>query len=230
MLNCWALNQTVALECAQCKKNVTDTPYEKRLQAAARADFRKFWSDYRWWATIVGIFNLPIIVQLIHGENTMINWGLASIYALISLVISLLGSYAIAMRRGAEVLDSDLQSKLAKSDASIQELTTKLKEVERDPAEEYHYVKTQAILGKASDTQKATLMHIWTHQKLFAGEGIARLGKELNLDTRLIINAIAELSVTQLIEQHWSMIGNQKEIWWEITPGYRTAIGKLLYK
>ncbi len=85
---------------------MTDTPYGKRLQAAAQTDFRKCWSDYRWWLTIVGFFNLPIIVQLVHGENTLINWGLACLYALISLIFSLLGSYAIAMRRGAEVLDS----------------------------------------------------------------------------------------------------------------------------
>jgi hypothetical protein len=100
-------------------------PYGKRLHAAARRDFRRFWSDYRWWLTIVGFFNLPIIVQVIHRKNTLIDWGLACIYALVSLSLSLLGSYAIAMRRGAEALDSQ-QSKMI---SDLAEQNSKLHDV-----------------------------------------------------------------------------------------------------
>jgi hypothetical protein len=83
-----------------------EIPYKERLRVAARTDFKKFWSDYRWWITVVGFFNLPLIVQGLFGKHSMIDFGVACIYALISLIFSLLGSWAIAMRRGAEVLDS----------------------------------------------------------------------------------------------------------------------------
>jgi hypothetical protein len=100
-------------------------PYGKRLHAAARKDFRGFWSDYRWWITIVGFFNLPLIVQAIRGIHTMFDFGVACAYGLVSLTLSLVGSYAIAMRKGAE----DLDSQKNKTISNLTEQNSKLHDV-----------------------------------------------------------------------------------------------------
>ena len=96
-----------------------EIPYEKRLHAAAWKDFRGFWSDYRWWLTIVGFFNLPLVVQIIRGIHTMFDFGVACAYGLGSLIFSLLGSYAIAMRRGAESLDTCRKEQIGQRDKEL---------------------------------------------------------------------------------------------------------------
>ena len=93
------------------------------------------------------------------------------------------------MRRGAEVLDANLQKKVDERDTSVQELATKLKEAQRDPAEEYHYLTAQAIVCNLSNVAKKTLRHVWTHEKLFAGDPITKLGREIREDTNLILSA-----------------------------------------
>jgi len=168
-------------------------------------------------------------VQVVYGKNTLINWELACVYALISLVFSIFGSYAIALRRGAEALDTILHEELEERDTSIQRLTTKLKEAERDPAEEYHYRTAQDILGNFPDTAKAILRYVWTHEKLFAGDPIAQLGKALGIDTNLILSILNDLSAKSLLTKNWDMIGNHSVTWWGITSGYKNALGKILF-
>ncbi|MEO7143686.1 MAG: hypothetical protein ABI165_09315, partial [Bryobacteraceae bacterium] len=76
--------------------------YGKRLHAAARKEFRSFWSDYRWWLWIVGMVNFPLLVSAIrHLRGSMFDLGVALIYSGLSLVVSMAGTYAIAMRKAA---------------------------------------------------------------------------------------------------------------------------------
>lgn len=121
------------------------------------------------------------------------------------------------------------QKKVDERDASILDLTNRLRETERDPAEEHHYLTAQTIVGNLSDIAKATLRHVWTHEKLFAGEPLVKLGKEIRADTNIISTALDELAAKSVLEKHWGMTGNQKEIWWEITPGYKSVLGEILF-
>jgi hypothetical protein len=121
------------------------------------------------------------------------------------------------------------QNKVSERDTSILDLTRKLKDAERDPAEEHHYVTAQAIIAMLSDVAKTTLGYVWTHEKLFAGDPITKLGKEIRADTNLILNSLDELTAKSLLVKKWGITGNQKEIWWEITPGYKFVLGKLLF-
>ena len=45
----------------------------------------------------------------------------------------------------------------------------------------------------------------------------------------LILSALDELSGKSLLVKQWRMNANQKEIWWEITPGYKSVLGKILF-
>lgn len=112
-----------------------ESTYRDRLRLASRKEFRKLWTDFRWWLSIVGLFNLPIIVQVARGKRGMLDLGEAVGYGLISLVVSLAGSYAIAMRSGAAALDGIHQSALQSSKDEVDKLEEKLSK--KHPRDEY---------------------------------------------------------------------------------------------
>src|ERR1035441_2278112 len=86
--------------------------YGKRLHRAARLEFRKFWSDYRLWVFAASAFLAPIALQAArHGMRSVLNVGETLENGLLGAVFSLVGTYLIAMRKGAETLDAGQQTR-----------------------------------------------------------------------------------------------------------------------
>jgi hypothetical protein len=83
-------------------------PYGKRLHRAARVEFRRFWSAYRWWITAVGLVFAVISgeFRLLHKAGTVYDFLAALGWSLLTLLASAAGCYVIAIRKGAEALDA----------------------------------------------------------------------------------------------------------------------------
>src|SRR5579862_177654 len=97
-----------------------EASYGKRLHRSARAELRKFWSDYRIWLTFVSVIIAPILIQAFrHGWRSVLNLKEAVENGIIGLVISLVGTYLIAIRKGAESLDGELRHVIEDRDQSI---------------------------------------------------------------------------------------------------------------
>jgi hypothetical protein len=98
--------------------------YGKRLHAAARKDFKAFWSAHRWWSSIITVVSAGAAVLLqiaILGTGTVANLALTLSVAVGGLLISLIGNYLISMRRGAEQIDTGLQQQIKENDLALAE-------------------------------------------------------------------------------------------------------------
>jgi hypothetical protein len=202
---------------------MTDTPYGKRLRAAAQTDFRKFWSDYRWWLTIVGFFNLPIIIQLIHGEDTLIDWGLACIYALLSLILSLLGSYAIAMRRGAENLDSGHLTTIKKQDEELDVRASRIKELEKKPKrsllEESQDELLKERFEKYGEEEKSVLNYLAMHQVIIRTDRSSAFPPISGVPRDKIWDILSKLHQDDMVSRNTDHSGNGWKETWTISLG-----------
>ena len=103
-----------------------ESNYGKRLHKAARQDFRKFWSTHRLWATLS---TLAVTVSVIgiqvayRGVGSMANVEQTIVNGVVGLGIALIGNYLIAMRRGAESLDSGLRNEIHEKNSALQDRT-----------------------------------------------------------------------------------------------------------
>ena len=192
--------------------------YGKRLQKAAREDFRSFWSAHRWWSTIVALLaaTAGILIQIsVLGVGSVANLELTITTGVGALAVSLLGNYLIAMRRGAERLDSELRGQIAEQNKLITQQPT------RTPTEQHYYQVSKAEWDVLSVGAKQIVRHIWAHQTFAAGEPIA------GLDTGdVMVALLGELSTVCFLRKR-DLPGYP--IWWEPVPAYRSAIEELLY-
>ena len=100
--------------------------YGKRLHKAARQEFRRFWSLYRYWATVTSAVIIPMGFQILRRGIHSVNVADTVETGIASLVISMFGSYVIAMRRGAENLDTSLRSDIDDRNITIGHLKDQL--------------------------------------------------------------------------------------------------------
>jgi len=87
--------------------------YGKRLHRAARKDFKTFWSAHRRWSTFIALLATVagVLLQMVFlGVGSVARVELTVTTAVASLIVSLIGHYLIAMRRGAEMLDTELRN------------------------------------------------------------------------------------------------------------------------
>ena len=97
--------------------------YGKRLHKAARQEFKQFWSSYRCWVAIVPSIAVPVIFQIVrHGIRSMLNIGETLESGLAALVLSMVGTYLIAMRKGAEILDAEHLNRVDQMEKEITKL------------------------------------------------------------------------------------------------------------
>jgi hypothetical protein len=81
-------------------------------------------------------------------------------------LLSLIGTYVIAVRRAAEVLDLRHQEDIADRDHTIATLDGELVELTSDPAAQHHYRKAEEVLRKVSDPAREVLKHLWSRGKI----------------------------------------------------------------
>jgi cell division protein FtsB len=204
-------------------------PYGKRLHAAARTDFKRFWSDYRWWITIVGFFNLPLVIQVVLGKHTMVDFGVACIYAVISLIFSLLGSYVIAMRRGAESLDTHWQQRIGQRNEQldtererVKNLNAEIEDLKKKPGrsipDERDFNAVKSLLEKHQEDDKTVLGFLLKVGKMKQSHGwnLAPLPKGFTHDrTQIALNKLAQ---DDLVIRENTNIPGGWELVWQVAP------------
>jgi hypothetical protein len=156
--------------------------YGKRLHRAAREDFKGFWSLYRYWVTVAtGLFS-PILIQLYrHGWRSVVNLDETVTSVVVGLLVSMGGTYLIAMRRGAETLDAGLRnevtghnsaaSRLSEEVQKLQEQLTnppisRIEQSRRDSVGQ----KLQLFPSAYAETAKSILKYVLEHGQVNAFE------------------------------------------------------------
>jgi hypothetical protein len=136
--------------------------YGKRLHAAARKDFISTWSAHRWWMTLMSIVAAcsGVAIQIIYlGSSSVANLEMTLMVGITSLILSMIGSYLISMRRGAAALDVSREEESLKLRQTIELLTPP----KRTAAEEYKYAEAERSLVKLGDSAKTVLRFVMKH-------------------------------------------------------------------
>ncbi len=219
--------QTIPEECAQCNE-IMELAYGKRLRAAARIEFRSFWSAYRYWLVFAPWAVAVVVHIVLHGFSNVGNLVETLVIGVGGFALSILGTYVIAMRKGAEVLDAQRHDDLSARDRTITELSAKLEDSRRDPSEEHHRAIAARELSSLSATAKQVLRYIWTNGKL-EEQDLQNLALP-ELDTVAVRQVLdGELRNLQIMQRHeWHDFSGDHTSW-EIPPGFRTILGKLLF-
>jgi hypothetical protein len=143
--------------------------YGKRLHKAARKDFKNFWSVHRWWTVLVSIMSagVGVLIQVaILGTSSVLNLELTVTTAAGALVVSLIGNYIIAMRRGAEALDAERVGEIRSKDTKILDREKEIRALAKPPrtgAEQHYYEIAKLALAKHGPEAMKILYHMRTH-------------------------------------------------------------------
>jgi hypothetical protein len=91
----------------------------RRLSSAALKEFRSFWSNYRWRVTIVGIFNLPIVVSYFRHRINMLDMLTPPVTAFVVLWSRRPVLMPLRYLKEAERLDADSRDAHVKALAQL---------------------------------------------------------------------------------------------------------------
>jgi hypothetical protein len=231
---------------------LSEPTYGKRLHAAARKDFKAYWSAHRWWATSVTltVSCLAIVIQILYqGAGSMANIEQTAVTGIVGLAVSLIGNYLISMRRGAEALDGGRISEIEKRDAenrAIREVSAaqsselrrqieQLAPPKRTQSEEYHYTKARDGLKNVGKRGEMMLQYLEIHGKLMLNStgyppvilpgGMTPQQARECLDECLS----ASLVTRESIHKQGFGISPVQEDSYQIAPGMKAALDELLY-
>ena len=206
--------------------------YGKRLHKAARAEFRSFWSAYRYWLVLATLIAVVLVHFALHGIGS--GWLADTLLStLTGFLLSLMGTYVIAMRRAAEVLDLRRQGEISDRDHSITKLNGQLVELTSDPAVQHHYREAEEALRKISDPAREVLKHLWSRGRISRRPQV--LGREYQgfeiptVSGIVLQRALEELVNLQIVNKTQDRDFVGEITWWEIPPGFMNPLGKLLY-
>ena len=216
----------------------TVEPYGKRLHSAARREFRTFWSDYRCWAWFAPTVLCPLLLQVIrHGWHSMVNLDETITNAVVGLAMALVGTYLIALRSGAQAIDTGLQNEISQRDSSIGELNLdvqqkalaiqKLNEKpKRTASEEYHFNLAKDAIERYGEPARVVLRHLHNQGKMIFGfyPPTLPVGMELN-QTREILNSLKGHVVAYTMVKH---VGGCDYVY-EIAPAIMPLLDELIY-
>ncbi len=138
-------------------------PYKQRLRIAAWKEFRGFWSDYRLYLGLVGLVSVPSLAAYLQNRGSMFDVGTAAIYSLLSLTAGLIGTYAIAIRKGAEAIDSEVQRELATANNQIAERVARAAALEASLASKHPHDE-----HKENEVRRALVLLSENDQQLVA--------------------------------------------------------------
>ena len=202
-----------------CRWMDQETSYAKRLRRAATGEFKAFWTAYRNWVTIASFFVSPTLIQIIrHGWRSMVNLDETVTNGALGLIVSLGGTYLIAIFRGAKSIDATQRNEILEANRLLSKKGT------RTPWEERCYRKAESEWRELSETAKEVVRCLWTHERL--------QGPELN---RYTIPGVTYHEVVAALEgelAHVSFMQMHEQpgygVWWEPVPAYRDVVKDLL--
>jgi len=99
---------------------------------------------------------------------------------------------------------------------------------EHDKATDFHQRVAEDVVPRLSSASKTVLRYLWSHHTIVWASDLSIY----SLPTDMVWKALTdELRRTDLVTQHVepAAIGKNERIWWEITPGYKPALGNLLF-
>src|SRR5262249_4781655 len=126
--------------------------------------------SYRYSATIASAFVAPVLIQITrHGVRSMGNLADTLVNAFWGLVLSMILTYIVALRRGAENLDTELirrSKEITDENSKLIEECERLRKPKRTPAQENDYREIKAIYDKYGDDEKTVLKHLRRQGKM----------------------------------------------------------------
>jgi len=152
--------------------------------------------------------------------------------ALIGLAVSLVGTYLIAMRKGAETLDAGLRRDITGKTKEIQQQTDIIKKLsespKRTPAEEHHYTEAARAIANLSPEAKTVAKHIYSHGKVCAPGGrIVVRGLTVPQSMDALNGDLASVPFIARVPGELAGIGSV--LCWEIVQEYKSALAELLF-
>jgi len=188
-----------------------ESNYGKRLHKAARQEFRKFWSAHRLRAILstlavtVSVIGIQVAYRGVGSvEQTIVS-------GVVGLGVSLIGNYLIAMRRGAESLDSGLRDEIHEKNSALQNQTKENRKrqarlvvrpislIERNRRTEVEQ-KMNALPSEFVDVVEGVIEYLLIHGEvdpILLAEG-GRLGKTAN--QHVIMAAIDKAAMAGLLK------------------------------
>ncbi|MEP6534301.1 MAG: hypothetical protein ABJF23_03225 [Bryobacteraceae bacterium] len=149
----------------------------------------------------------------------------------VGLLMALCGTYLIAIRKGAESLDTGLRNELAARDLNIQQKSDTIQQLtqhpKRTPSEEHAYTIAEAALQKLGPDCRDVLRLLKLRGSLSFGRLNPVLPDGMNAEsTREVLNRCeAEHLVSKESIQH----ATSWEYKFTVAPGMIPALDKLLY-
>ena len=204
--------------------------FGQRVRKAAVTDFKKFWTAYRYWVTIVGLLLAPLLVRVLgHGLSKM-TVGNLFLSALVGFCLSLAGTGIIALWKGAESLDAALRDKLSERDTKILSYETEHRKPQRTPAEDHRYKSAELALVRLGQPAFIALRHLSTYGELVFGlthpplpEGMG-LGQAMN-----VYRACVEEGLVVRRDINANIDTECPSVIFQIAPGMKAALEELLY-
>lgn len=232
--------------CKERNITLTDEYYGRRLRAAARTDFKKFWSAHRWWSTGVtlAVTCAAIAVQILYqGAASLARLEQTAETGLVGLAVSLAGNWLISLWRGAVSLDAaraeeskELQAKISKLETLNKASAAELAEIrtpKRTLLEERHLNDARSALQKLAvdgvgEECRTVLCHLKKHDSMTftqAADPQPPNGMR-SQDMRGFLN----LCVTEnLVTKTTTNTRSGYEYVYTIAPGMKGALDELLY-
>lgn len=165
----------------------------------------------------------------------MLDFSVASAYGLVSLTLSLIGSYVISIRRGAERLDTELHDEISKKQASIREAQTRNEELKsllakpkRTAIEEREYQGVKTILEKYGEPEKDLLRYIRMHGKIKETYIMGFSSLPPNLKPEEAKSLLGKLVIHNLVSMEQTQALRGFENTWQLAPGAVPALTELL--
>lgn len=226
--------------------------YGNRLMSRAWKETQAVFNAYRWWIGVSSPLFTVGLQALFHGWSSLRNAGEVTANAIGGCAVAFAGCWAISVVRTIKLLDNDRanevqasrevleriqkahEAELSSKDrtnqaqaAEIEQLRLKLQKPVRTAAEDHYYREAEAEISKLSGEATIVLRHIYAHGQLYAGPGLNVPGLQIDTTIKCLNGELATLKIVRRKEE-WKP--GVQTIWWEITPGYRDALGELLFQ
>jgi hypothetical protein len=226
--------------------------YYARFFREVRAQMFIFWKAQIGVGAVAG--TISAIVNAIRQQSDLgvALWSIG--IAVLGYIVILLGSTLFAAVRAPIKLEEEanaahadqlktadnahslaLQEKDSKIEsANIEFQKQKLKTAEleaasRDWAHDYHYQQADKALKKLSDNAKAVVRHIYAHEKIDTGltGRISIAGMSSDATMNILRSDLGSVPFIHASQELYVPTGTK--FYWEIVPGYKKALGDLLF-
>ncbi|HVW07542.1 MAG TPA: hypothetical protein VHC90_03115 [Bryobacteraceae bacterium] len=115
----------------------------------------------------------------------------------------------------------------AERQKEIDALRLELETIRRDKASDFHHRVAESVVPGLSHAGKSILRYLWSHDQIVWASDLTIYG----LSTDTVWKTLTELKQADLVTENAepAALGKNEKVWWEITPGYKSALGNLLF-